>query len=214
MNPRDHEETAWSDAEFDALLTAFFRNEMPHELRTLPEPTAPQPTVSGRPRHQAGAYGLLAAASLGLLWAGAALWSPRTSPTDVAQVEEKPSNQASRVEQSMPPANGLDSRSPATRVLLPEESPPVLHQFVGDGLEPTERVEYQTSQGPVEQRTGVRWTPVSVRDAASGNQVEIMLPEVMIEVYPLEFPPERPQPDRLAPEHNRENRDTRDPTLN
>ena len=172
MNNFESGRSSWRDQELDALLYDFFRNELPEELRGLPSHSeTPSMTSSPRRREQTAlalVIGLTAVAA-SLLLAVSALWSPPANRTGaspdqfVGTVVPAGGSLAKRSETEDPPSGG---------------SPAPMEQLV------IER--YDTATGPVEQRTNVRWTNVSVFEPESGTEVDVMIPEVNIEVYEIE----------------------------
>ena len=172
MNNFESGRSSWRDQELDALLYDFFRNELPEELRGLPShPETPPMTSTPRRREQTAlalVIGLTAVAA-SLLLAVSALWSPPVNRTGASP---------HRFVRTVVPAGG--SLAERSEIEDPSNagSPAPMEQLV------IER--YDTATGPVEQRTNVRWTNVSVFEPESGTEVDVMIPEVNIEVYEIE----------------------------
>lgn len=172
MNHSESGRSSWSDQELDALLYDFFRRELPEELRDLPSHSeAPPGTSSPKRREQAvlaPVIGLMAVAA-SLLLALSAFWS--------FPVNRNPESSHGLAGAGMPTAGDVTARS--GREAAPYEGTPApMEQLV------IER--YETDTGPVEQRTNIHWKTMPVFEPDSGTEVEIMIPEVKIEVFEID----------------------------
>jgi len=168
MNTCDTPRPDSSDWEFDALLEDFFCREMPVDLREMPAaPEMPLTTIrkpveqSGRPQ-SAAPFGL-AAMAISLMLAAAALWSPSTArdvrvTTKATTITKAPTPAA--------PKQTVDVNAP----FRPSVESWVIERF-------------DTPDGPVELRTNVRWTNVSIFESDSETEVELMFPELEIEIF-------------------------------
>lgn len=178
MNTCDTPRPDSSDWEFEGLLKEFFRREMPVELRELP--TAPEMSFttirkpveqSGRPQsaYPAALLGLVAVA-MSLMLAAAALWSPSTKRD---------------VRVSTKDATKTEAPTPTPREQAVDVNAPI--HIVGPSVVESLLIErYDTPDGPVELRTNVRWTNVSVFEPDSGTEVELMFPELEIEIFGID----------------------------
>lgn len=152
-----------ADAQVERLLVNFFSAELPEEFHGRVT-VSRAPATPGRPSRPlpAGACVAAAAAVLVLGWAGLQYESGgRTLP----------------VLASAQPAGPKPSATSPPSV---SESTPVLESTV------VER--YETSSGPVEQRTEIRWSNVSVIEPETGSELEMLLPELSIEVFEIGEP--------------------------
>ncbi len=168
MNNFECDRSSWGDQQLDVLLTDFFLNELPEELRDLPSGSEVSSTTSMVTRRKRTAFapviGLTVVAAT-LLLAVLVVWSPS----------------ANRPEQ---PSHRLVGNTAFAVRPLPERSvddkPPVEIPLESLMIE-----RYETASGPVEQRTNVRWTNVSVFEPESGAEVEVMIPELSIEIFEI-----------------------------
>lgn len=178
MNIRESSRSDSSDWEFDALLEEFFRRELPVELRELPAaPQMPFTTIrkpveqSGRPQSASPAALLgLAAVAMSLMLAASALWSPSTG-RDVRVTTIETTKTETSTETALRQAVGVNA--------------PI--QIVGPSVVESLLIErFDTPDGPIELRTNVRWTNVSVFEPESETEVELMFPELEIEIFGID----------------------------
>ncbi len=172
MHNSERKSTEWSEPRIESLLSEFYEAEMPPGLRVeasrAPAITGRRPVAASGTRPIAALAGLIAvaiclAAVVGPLWRQGL--TPSAPSTALAPQQIGPG----------------DSNTPES----------VVESFVSETEQPIERLRYDTETGPVEQRTNLRWTNVSIRDQESGEDVELMIPELQIDVFPIdEEPPE------------------------
>jgi hypothetical protein len=166
----------------DVLLEDFFRHELPEELRDLPPRSRTSLAANSwdleylgdskrNVRNQTGFAPVigLAAVAVVLLLAVSALWVPSVNRTG-----QSPERFAGPVG----PAAGLQPERSGADELPYEVWPSPLESLV------VER--YETATGPVEQRTNLRWTNVSVFEPESGTEVEVIIPELSIEIFEID----------------------------
>lgn len=177
MNP-SNEPAVWDDDRLDALLTDFFRREMPAELRTARtsrpavENARPVRVSSVRSAGNRRAPGGVAVIVISAACLALAVWgtaSPPGGPSRLA--DDRPHGRAADAEPL--------ARTPAAADALVVER-------VEERLEPVERSMIHTARGPVEQRADLRTTNVSVFDAWTGTTLEVELPELDIQIIPLD----------------------------
>ncbi|MEX0701613.1 MAG: hypothetical protein WD069_05895 [Planctomycetales bacterium] len=195
MNP-SNERTDWSDERLDALLGEFFRQEMPVELRqpqpafrprtaisrpafAAPRPAAAVAPASARPvsvkRTPGAAAGLVVAAvCLAMAVVLTVGTSSRDSRRDGGTMVES---------RSGIPREAASPIAAAEKLVADGE---FVVERVEERSQPVDRTTFQTSRGPVEQRTDLRTTNVSVFDAQTGTRVEFEVPELSIEIIPIE----------------------------
>ena len=180
--------TTMSDAALESLLRDFFHDEMPADLRDPPGRTASRTIQAELLRRQPGIgrEGLIAVAA-SLLMAAAAVWSTTENPNTMppAVVTTGPDTQE-RTEHTPKIADGSTKSRGLANVDASSSSPPWASVTVTEQDQPVERFTYETQTGPVEQQTTLHWTNLSVYDPESGDHLEIRLPEIMIEIIPID----------------------------
>jgi hypothetical protein len=72
--------------------------------------------------------------------------------------------------------------------------------LVIEATEPLEELVYQTADGTVAQSAELQWTTVSVDEPASGNRIQMSVPELVIVVNRTEPQTRRTQPRKAQPE--------------
>lgn len=211
MKPYDTSGMLENEDELESILRAYFQQEMPPELQELTElsdeefetrykqlQTTEQATPE--PREPAARRGfqrgllvsaLAACLVLGLTWIfypqtpeqPALTEQPRPTETDVAIIPE--------TEQPITPEQ-LDSEEqlasePDTLVALdqgdaPLEMTPEIDDNIRESLDITL---YNTELGPVEQRTELSWTNITVENPETGSHVKMSMPELTIDFVPV-----------------------------
>lgn len=206
--PPPHD-TGLSDQQLETLLHDFFRRELPEEMRQFSpagDLRASSFVSSSRSRSVtlAGFVAVMAAILLTysvLLTSPAVLREPPRRNNTVAHRGNKQSppgrsnllgEPVARPEQTrsfpvVPAATAARSGSfETTSADSSVDTPTVPVEYaVIERLDPIERLTYDTSDGPVEQRTDIRTTNVSVFESDSGAQLDLMLSELTIEVVPV-----------------------------
>lgn len=161
MNPSETDDTL-SEQELDQLLHEFFAQEVPREL------AEPRPALSVRvappetsPQRSRSAAAAVAAMAcvLGIV----AFLARSNSPASP----------------SAPVATEAQPETPTTTSPLPD----------WDNGEIIERKTLLTEQGPVEERSHLKYRRVTVEDPETGRKVEVLLPELEIELRPLDESP-------------------------
>ena len=180
MNDIERGRRAPGETGLDHLLRDFFESEMPFELRRH---TGAQQRASGDPadpslrtgwRRKRTLWGLTAVAAC-LLVVVAALSLPlSTREADSSRsTAARPSTDSAN--ETAPPL--VDAPSPV------ETAVPELEVTV---FEDSEVIEYyETADGPVEQRSKLRIRNVSIYLPQSGSKVDVTLPELDIEIFPI-----------------------------
>lgn len=169
MNRSDTDNSIMRDEKLERLLREFFRSEMPAPLRedsplSLASDAASRPP--SRRRSKAAAVVVAACAVLSL-----SVFMPRGA--DRSSIP--PVGAGSRV--SGHRAEGVDPLSPR------EREPAVL---VDERVEPLRRDVVETDSGPVERRIHQRTTTVTVDDPETGTRLQWGIPELEIELVPLD----------------------------
>lgn len=165
MNERNLNVTPADSDRWEPLLSEFFAQEVPESLRDLEAlPATAVFSVGRRNRSQSRAAALVAAAAAVVLMTVALGTPPGPQrPTGV---------HSPRVETVAAESNARNAiSSPAEPA---QESWLVEH--------------FETPEGRVEYRERVRWTEVSVVEPETGAEKDLLLPELDIEVFPLEEP--------------------------
>jgi hypothetical protein len=148
-----------SEQELDQLLHEFFAQEMPREL------AEPRPAISVRiaPREtspQRSRSAAAAVAAMACVLGIVAFLARSDSPTSPLAAETQP-------------------ETPSATSPLPD----------WDNGEIIERKTLLTEQGPVEERSHLKYRRVTVEDPETGRKVEVLLPELEIELRPLDESP-------------------------
>lgn len=175
---------AWTEQDVEKVLTAFFHDEMPAQLRALSDEDSAFARPPERVRlqnsdHHAarpdragnrpGRWGILAllASAAAVLVVGVFL-------------RQRPDQPDSLVNEA--------SDQPGTAVVKARDAVDVEDVALDERQAPLPMVSlkvdrYQTEVGVVEQRTHVQWTNVSVYEPDAGVEVAWSVPEIRIEVY-------------------------------
>jgi len=177
--PRQHD---WSDQELEQILQDFFDGELPDQFDAtlaassgpVVEPGSPQRRTTRRTA--ALIAGIVA--TVGFVFTLPLTWSPRGDGQRdrivSAPVVELQGNQVPD-----------DDRQPVVVPTIPVADFDDVAVAVYADSEPLDWQIYETSSGPVEQRTDVAWTNVSYYEPETGANVEWWLPELTIEITPL-----------------------------
>lgn len=174
MNPSESPNTKMTEDEIDALLTRFFAEEVPTGLPASsaqpprPRVELPPGMTARRPRPSRFSGIAIGIGASALLIVAVVIGRP-TSPTEPLAANSVPAENSNRTPVAYPPV----------------EDPPRL----------LERRTLLTEDGPVEERTHLRYVRVPVEDPRTGRTVEVMIPELQIELFPSE--PPGPSVDRL-----------------
>lgn len=151
-----------SEPELERLLQDFFARELPRELRD-PQPVPRLRILSPAPNGHQSRFAAVAVVAAACVLAFVVLLA-RTDPA------------------TTPVANDAGPAEPRETSPLPD----------WDDGEPIERKTLLTEQGPVEERSHLKYRRVTVEDPETGRKAEVLLPELDIELRPLEqSPPER-----------------------
>lgn len=177
MNNFDHGRTSESDARLDSFLTEFYRRELPDELSCVsdrPLRSVPAAIVEpGYVRRRGLVGAAIVAASLLAAFSAFRTHTDRNQPPHPTVVDGNRTNVS-------PPHEPVVAPSPTVK---PTET---AGYSVSERTVPIERFQYDTSDGPVEQRTKLKTTSVSIIDPQTGAKVEVTLPELTIEIFPID----------------------------
>ena len=174
MNKNKSGKHTSSDANMDALLKEFFDKEMPAELRGQTE--MPLAVSRHGSRSEVRTADSRKAGWLGLSVGGGCLLTVVVAlslPSSQQLTDSDPSVALPAVSDS------TDSSGHAEATAVDIDS-----SGTTDGVEVVER--YDTVNGPVEQRSKLRIKNVSIYDPETGSKVELLLPELDIEIFPIE----------------------------
>lgn len=175
-------QTQWTERDVEKLLTAFFQDEMPAELRDRPDSDlaeGPQRVSLGRVDSGRTDSGRLSPrAGRPAQWASVALL---VSCVTVLVLALSLSQRPQPVDQMAGDADGTASRrSDSARDAEQNQDQDLDAPLPLVSLQ-VDR--YRTEVGVVEQRTHVQWNSVSVYEAGRGVEVAWSVPEISIEVY-------------------------------
>ncbi|MFK7778147.1 MAG: hypothetical protein QM501_08510 [Gimesia sp.] len=201
MKPFDTSGMLENDDELESVLRDYFQQEMPPELLELPEITDEEyeKQFSQLPSSDMGAadhfnkkpkrqfktsllmLGLCACLIIGISFS-------RFFETPNVPVVNNTINHLKPVEPTE-----SDLVSPDTKKLESEVSLAVVNQG-GTNMElaPPKNVHesidltlYNTEQGPIEQRTEISWTKITVQNPKTGANMELSMPELTIDFIPV-----------------------------
>ncbi|HAH45968.1 hypothetical protein [Gimesia sp.] len=204
MKPYDTSGMLENDDELESVLREYFQQEMPPELQELSDVSdeefekrllqrQPVGNVNADPftsrRHRAFKIGLLTSAVCACLALGMGLlqFLPEENPAIVDRVVP-----VSPANDTAPPARGetdeseeLDSN---TLVVVdhgnsPMDLTPKVDKNVKESIDITL---YNTELGPVEQRTELSWTNITVENPQTGSNVKMSMPELTIDFVPVD----------------------------
>ena len=188
MTPNDPRRPGRSDGDLDTLLTDFFAREMPAELRDLSDvETSPHSHPRLAAINDRGSS-LIETRSASRSTA-AALWRPAALALAVLLAVVVFRGGPTGVRPTPPETASAELGATSSREKSENTAATGSREVdysVTERLEPVERFTYETGTGPVEQRTDVRVTNVSVFEPASGAKVEVELEELNIEIIPIE----------------------------
>lgn len=194
MNKTDRGFDSPGDTNVDLLLREFFEREMPPELRRPPELPRPasreranRDTARGVARQKSEWPALTVLAGY-LLLSAAALSLPLFPSADGSRHSDggagKRDGQAASAQTVASSDTTPNRGSTPDRGTEPASATAELEVSVSENIEAIER--YDTAGGPVEQRSKLRIKNVSIYDPETGSKVELMLPELDIEIFPIE----------------------------
>ncbi len=202
MKPFDTSGMLENDEELESVLREYFQQEMPPELlelsdisdeeyekrfQELPALTNGVPDTFDRKPSRQYKTGLLLLGLCACLIVGISFI--QFQPADQIPVAKQPITQP----ESLPPTvkNEISRHSH----ILESESLAVVDQ--GDtSIEMTPQIDksvhesiditlYNTELGPIEQRTELSWTNISVQNPKTGTNVEMSMPELTIDFVPV-----------------------------
>jgi hypothetical protein len=168
MSRSNPDKSGWSEGDVERLLRGFYREEMPASLRE--QRRAVSAPVRTETSSGAGLLVLGLLVSAACLFFAVLVFSPGEEEPRLADGTNSPD--------AAPAADSTETHPDASSVA---ETAPV-----------HERVRYDTESGPVEQRTNLSWKNVSVEDE-TGEGVEVMIPELQIDVFPIDEEPDAPE---------------------
>jgi len=172
MTRSDRNSSSLDDAQVEEILHRFFAREVPAEFRTEvapAEPERPATRVSERP---ARSWALPGVAALAIMLAASALWiatvrGPHDAGGPPVVIHADP----------LPVDQPLGSGAAAMR--------PVAYSL-SESVKPVESLRYDSATGPVEQRTRLNTTNVSIFEPETGELLELTVPELVIEIFPID----------------------------
>ncbi|WP_417381220.1 hypothetical protein [Gimesia sp.] len=204
MKPYDTSGMLENDDELESVLREYFQQEMPPELQELSEVSDEEfekrfqqiqtvgnetadPFSSGHQR--AYKLGLLTAALCACLAVGLALilFPAEENPVVVDRVvpiQPETDNNTPAAITETDDSEVLDSN---TLVVVdhgnsPMEMTPRIDKNVHESIDITL---YNTEMGPVEQRTELSWTNITVENPKTGSNVKMSMPELTIDFVPV-----------------------------
>jgi len=179
MNNFEHNRTSQSDDRLDSFLTEFYHRELPDELSAVSDRSVRSAKAAIIETPRLGRRGLIGTAIVAAsLLAAFSAFQIDTNPDQpshptVADVQ--------RAEMRQHPGDApVVAPHPAARTAE------TAGYSVSERTTPIERFQYDTSDGPVEQRTNLKTTSVSIIDPETGAKVEVTLPELTIEIFPID----------------------------
>jgi|GEM_PF-2351700 len=202
MKPYDTSGMLENDEELESVLREYFQQEMPPELQELPEISDAEyaqrfrqinklgngspHSFEEKPRRQFK-LGMLMAGLCACLIIGISFI--KFQPTTVVPVTQHTITQPK-------PSQPLERETiPHNSRMMESESLAVIDQ--GDtSLEMTPQIDksvhesiditlYNTEVGPIEQRTEISWTNITVQNPKTGTNVEMSMPELTIDFIPV-----------------------------
>ncbi|QDT93191.1 hypothetical protein [Gimesia algae] len=205
MKPYDTSGMLEDEDELESVLREYFQQEMPPELQELSEASDEEfekrfrqiQTVGNETadpfasrRHRAFKLGLLTSALCACLAVGIGLiqFQPEENPVVVDRIIPA----QSEIDHT-PPANtntdtdDSDELDSNTLVVVdhgnsPMEMTPRVDNNVHESIDITL---YNTEMGPVEQRTELSWTNITVENPKTGSNVKMSMPELTIDFVPI-----------------------------
>lgn len=209
MSEGRHESRSLSDEQVEALLVDFFRRETPVEwrepLRNGGSPPAPPRNHSAAGERRpvliassgaSSSSGTGAKAPTLLVTGLALLLAASLTLNGPAEDGESPTVQSAGTASDLASSSGSRQRAAAADhdedgaaapVAIGESRRgPLPFAIADDRVESEERMQYDTAEGPVEQRMERRIRNVSIYDPETGSRLEVTIPEVTIEIFPIE----------------------------
>ncbi|KAA0134230.1 hypothetical protein FYZ48_21845 [Gimesia chilikensis] len=202
MKPYDTSGMLENEDELESVLREYFQQEMPPELQELSELTDEEfeahyrklraeensVPVAQEPASRRGfQLGLLVSALSICLMAGlASLFMQRTP--DESRLTNQPTAEPSiQPEIEKPVVATIPEIEPDTLAVLDQgETPLEMTPEVNDNIkESIDITLYNTELGPVEQRTELSWTNITVENPETGSHVKMSMPELTIDFVPV-----------------------------
>ncbi|QDT29415.1 hypothetical protein [Gimesia panareensis] len=205
MKPYDTSGMLENEDELESVLRAYFQQEMPPELQELTElsdeefeahyrqlraegnatPEHPEPV--SRRGYQRGL--LVSALSVCLIAGLAWVFYPKT-PEQPVLTSQPPASEAELTTQpaeANPVMKDVLDTDPDTLVVLDQgEAPLEMTPEVDDNIQESIDITlYNTELGPVEQRTELSWTNITVENPETGSHVKMSMPELTIDFVPV-----------------------------
>ncbi len=202
MKPYDTSGMLDNDDELEGVLRDFFQQEMPPELLELsdisdeeyesrfhqvPRPVmaAPEPMRAKRFKLSRLAAGLCACLVLAIIV------FTQFQPAGNVPVAN---NNIVQPEQTQPPEPGQDHVYRDSNMIKSEtliavdhgnKSQEMPHQVAKEVEESIDITLFNTDQGPIEQRTEISWTNITVQHPETGMNVQMSMPELTIDFIPV-----------------------------
>ncbi|WP_417396946.1 hypothetical protein [Gimesia chilikensis] len=202
MKPYDTSGMLENEDELESVLREYFQQEMPPELQELSELTdeefeahyrklrAEENSVPGaqEPASRRGfQLGLLVSALSICLMAGLACLFMQRTPDESGLTNQPTAELTKQPEIEKPIVATIPETEPDTLVVLDQgETPLEMTPEVKDNIkESIDITLYNTELGPVEQRTELSWTNITVENPETGSHVKMSMPELTIDFVPV-----------------------------
>lgn len=182
MSKLERDQSSWNDQELDSVLSQFFQKEMPEELRkpSVPVEISKHATPMKKGRQQTGLFSIFAVTAVMLLIVSV-VWKPFRNPENSEPVHLMPGV-------SQPISDSTHPRIPAASDILTR--PSSLNYLFSSSLNSSEYTQfvsetveqYETPEGPVEQRNTYYTSKKIVVDPQTGLGVTLTIPELQIDI--------------------------------
>lgn len=202
MKPYDTSGMLENEDELESVLREYFQQEMPPELQELSELTDEEfeahyrklraeensVPVAQEPASRRGfQLGLLVSALSICLMAGLASLFMQRTPDESGLTNQPTAEPSIQPEIEKPIVATIPEIEPDTLAVLDQgETPLEMTPEVNDNIkESIDITLYNTELGPVEQRTELSWTNITVENPETGSHVKMSMPELTIDFVPV-----------------------------
>lgn len=202
MKPYDTSGMLENEDELESVLREYFQQEMPPELQELSELTDEEfeahyrklraeensVPVAQEPASRRGfQLGLLVSALSICLMAGLASLFMQRTPDESGLTNQPTAEPTIQPEIEKPIVATIPEIEPDTLAVLDQgETPLEMTPEVNDNIkESIDITLYNTELGPVEQRTELSWTNITVENPETGSHVKMSMPELTIDFVPV-----------------------------
>jgi hypothetical protein len=188
MSKQERDPQSRNEQKLDSLLSQFFQQEMPEELRnpSVPVEVSERVVSTKKKMRQAGLFSIFAVTAVILLLASV-VWKPFHNSENSEPGHEMlgASRAISDSGDNIPESNSpivtrmeIQPRSPSSNYLFSSSpSSSEYTQFVSETVE-----RYETPEGPVEQRNTFYTSKIIVVDPETGTGITFSMPELQIEI--------------------------------